>query len=852
MPGEVWCCGLCNDCNSQDEHIEATDGTPCDSMTSSQNTSSQKEANIFGSKVKKTTNIRGLKEVVQQEEANLLDSRSNFSDIHGGKPQDEGHTSISNTPNSVGDDLIKSSIADGNLGEAPESSRRSKRGRILKGTGIILPTKRRRANYGTFRSVDAELLTTSNLTTITSEHITIASTDGRNLGEEARHVDATSGSIAHVVEAEVLAAKSVRETEGVLAPSSRVQAPEGSQALTVGLLEPTAVGDFRPEGTVPGLPSLGKVLNVKLSDSDEGLESVTMETDNLAESRASIALTAPKTLKDIVTENSGDQTQPGDTGLILKDKEPLVDKLIAAVSQSEESQAGGLDVQHGPPLNHRPGSGPELIQSINKDSVTSGASDSRPPGSDGNSGFSTGEVVRKEYCRKVEDNVEVQQRKLDDENFLGFEHAAVEAAAQALRPQEAIPSPGELSHPATNVIFPAKVRDLGRPLEEMEMSSMDLESSEPCQVSCPKAVSTIFEEADLKRLLLEKPCKHSVEQTRDKTIATEIQPKALDVVDQICDNEHGNYVNTLVNLLSKAAGLDANKNGPQVADPSVGPVSQANPVVPGLLPQVLNSPPLVDMTEVCISKAQANFVSSLPPGFTSQSHGSDVSTPPVTPQFPMILYQQSEGDGKDLAVSKPLPTRMNSVTLASTCSVSSPIVSNPRTLAPISKPLSDDCASPSPSRPQVQIPGAPICEVDVSLEELDSQLTKLVSGLPVPPLVTSKESPAPAVVNTIASVAKPIHEQPSSRLIELRPAFDVSSLSITKDLGRPSLMLDISMSEKVSPEIMVDDSTKVDGGCGQSTDVKESSLEEEEIASVNVLLVEDVSSMFFFLLCFGL
>lgn len=145
-PGVPWCCGLCDDFKSRGEDTGATDRTPGDSMTSSPNTGGQWNSTASGGK-KKLTNIRGLKEVVQQEEASLVDSKSFRTASHEGKLSIEDLPSLSHTLNAAGTETSNSSIDGVTFGETGEASR-SKRGRPIKSIAQVLPSKRRRIDSG--------------------------------------------------------------------------------------------------------------------------------------------------------------------------------------------------------------------------------------------------------------------------------------------------------------------------------------------------------------------------------------------------------------------------------------------------------------------------------------------------------------------------------------------------------------------------------------------------------------------------------------------------------------------------------------------------------------------------------
>lgn len=146
-PGVPWCCGLCDDYKSRGEDTGATDRTPGDSMTSSQNTGGQWNSTASGGK-KKLTNIRGLKEVVQQEEASLVDSKSLRTASHEGKLSIEDLPCLSHTLTAAVTETSNSSIDDVTFGETGDASRRSKRGRPIKSTVQVLPSKRRRLDAG--------------------------------------------------------------------------------------------------------------------------------------------------------------------------------------------------------------------------------------------------------------------------------------------------------------------------------------------------------------------------------------------------------------------------------------------------------------------------------------------------------------------------------------------------------------------------------------------------------------------------------------------------------------------------------------------------------------------------------
>lgn len=146
-PGGHWSCGLCDGYKSRGEDTGATDRTPGDSMTSSQNTGGQWNSTASGGK-KKLTHTRGLKEVVKQEEASLEDSKSLQTASHEGTFSVEDLPNSSHTLNTAGTETSKSSIDRVPSGETGEASRRSKRGRPLKSTAQVLPLKRRRADAG--------------------------------------------------------------------------------------------------------------------------------------------------------------------------------------------------------------------------------------------------------------------------------------------------------------------------------------------------------------------------------------------------------------------------------------------------------------------------------------------------------------------------------------------------------------------------------------------------------------------------------------------------------------------------------------------------------------------------------
>ncbi|KAG0594350.1 hypothetical protein M758_UG069500 [Ceratodon purpureus] len=145
--GVLWCCCRCDGYKSRGEDAGATGRTPGDSMISSQNTGGQWNSTAYFGK-KKLANIRELKEVVQQEEASLVDSKSSRTASHEGKLSIEDLPSLSHTSNATDTESSDSSFDGVTFGETGEVSRRSKRGCPIRSTALVLPSKRQRIDSG--------------------------------------------------------------------------------------------------------------------------------------------------------------------------------------------------------------------------------------------------------------------------------------------------------------------------------------------------------------------------------------------------------------------------------------------------------------------------------------------------------------------------------------------------------------------------------------------------------------------------------------------------------------------------------------------------------------------------------
>lgn len=283
-PGGHWCCGLCDGFKSRGEVTGATDRTPGDSMTSSQNTGGQWNSTTSGGK-KKLTNTRGLKEVVQQEEASLEDSKLLQTASHEGKLSVEDLPNSSHTLNTVGTETSKSSIDRGTSGETGEASRRSKRGRPLKNTAQVLPLKRRRA--------DAEI-------------------------SEAKPYDGKASSIVpeQLGEAEELA---VESREAPVLPTSSLSIERPASVRATELLDEgvppvvvkteSNVADVDNSGSRAGsINDVDKVIQLdatKLKDSDGSFQSLAMK-DCSTESNAVVALPKVPDISVVQVMESGE------------------------------------------------------------------------------------------------------------------------------------------------------------------------------------------------------------------------------------------------------------------------------------------------------------------------------------------------------------------------------------------------------------------------------------------------------------------------------------------------------------------------------------------------------------------
>jgi hypothetical protein len=131
-------------------------------------------------------------------------------------------------------------------------------------------------------------------------------------------------------------------------------------------------------------------------------------------------------------------------------------------------------------------------------------------------------------------------------------------------------------------------------------------------------------------------------------------------------------------------------------------------------------------------------------------------------------------------------------------------------------------------------------EIDVDSSDLDSQLTKLVSGLPVPSLISSQKRPMIPMKGVNATMAIPVL-QPVSTLLE-----PISSPVVS--LGQPNkeLLKEVESrpTERGSSEVLLTEAHKPEAESGPSTQTKSSFSDEDETGSQSILLVEDVSAFY--------
>lgn len=225
-------------------------------------------------------------------------------------------------------------------------------------------------------------------------------------------------------------------------------------------------------------------------------------------------------------------------------------------------------------------------------------------------------------------------------------------------------------------------------------------------------------------------------------------------------------------------------------------------------------------------------------GFQSQSRDVIAFTSPVTPQFSKPALELSEADGKTSLVAKPLFKASGSSSGPSTSI--SPVLNLEESVPSDSSPRAED--KPQPAVPLSQSLAAPIAlPSDVNCAEaLDSQLSNLVSGLPLPAQRARKGSQASLPVLEINAIVLQPVRKPKAQTMDIPQSGLVHPPRASKELSRSSSMRDQGSVKNVLPKALENGSGRPESDDALSGRSKESNPDDDRDGSPSNLLVEDV------------
>lgn len=793
-------------------------------MTSSQTTSSLRKASTSAGK-KKTTNIRGLKEVVQQEEANLFDSRLLPTDSHEGKAPQEDSVIVNQTVNAAGSDTSKSNIAGIGLeipAELLEENKRSKRGRLLKSTGHVLPYKRRRADYGTSKAKPSS----SSATLSTKEGVDSESKDGKDAEEECFLTNDTSASVLQQADVEEPAVESLRDHDGASScfvsvhnPGNAENAPVKSPDAAAAVYTIVKRDDDDFEVGVDGNRTSSTNTSRKDVSGSHSLDKseTKISKDCAGESDLQVGVVeAPETNVlglGIQSERflaSKDQGGLG-SSMCITDAAKL-DILVPNTHDADNKQqvvsdsGSHLDVAASPcasevvvisqVLNAGDASAP-------RQELCNGVEAASPRSTEAKKVHTH---INKEFGKKHDSQLDKR-----DKLVLGNVADAVSEDSGSLHnngtpcaPEDTMGKSGEaMEMDAWNEQFPPSTRMHetilhNEPILRLkgQQKLVGISSTE-----CNDSFGVLQSELANERQIDINECLSSEREDEMQAITTPI-------MEPLCNNS------TFLDGIQASTG-----NG------TAEPTSLSLPSSP-------SSPNSNPSTQ----KLPETPVASPFIGFPAESTSVKAITPSVTLQFPKHALEQGrdEGNTKASSVGKPLFRVATPPPHTSTLHEKS-VISTPASL------LSEECLGLGPVVQESCVdPGASTSVTSVISEDLDPQLSNLVSGLPVPlPRIVQELQPSVPVIEVNAIVAEPIRK-PRARIGDSSPSPLVSALSGTKELARMSSIQGPESAGKVSSRLLVNERSRMERENTPPMDVKESSLEDGD-ESPNSLLVEDVS-----------
>lgn len=289
-------------------------------------------------------------------------------------------------------------------------------------------------------------------------------------------------------------------------------------------------------------------------------------------------------------------------------------------------------------------------------------------------------------------------------------------------------------------------------------------------------------------------------------------------------------------LLSEQHALDSPGKANLEATAGRTSSSASLPISPSPSVKLTGPSPPLNNSGPSVSNTSSISTASPFEGFQSQSKDVVTFTSPVTPQFSKPGPEQSGGDGKVSVVAKPLFKASSSSPSPSPSSSTSPLAKLEKTVPSSSSPRVED-------KPQLpvslsQSPAAPtILPTDATVgEALDSQLSNLVSGLPVPAQRARKGPQASLPVVEGNGLVTQAARKPKVQTMDLPQAGRVS-----KELNKSSAR-DQGHVKNVLPKLLENGTSRLESDDTLSGRSKDSNQEDDRDGSPSNLLVEDVHS----------
>jgi hypothetical protein len=842
--GLAWCCGLCNDYTRPEVQTEATN-----SIIPNQTVVSQRKLNSLGLKgPRKVANISNSKEIVLQVEAGPVESRSIVGEGNGEKVGVEPHPDTSHTLN-----VSKDTITDDYTRDVtPESSRRSKRGRLFKATGGTRPDRNRRADSKIARPLEIEPDCQYN----DHESLSTELVGESNAYMGPQHIEAAESAVGLCMETEGvgiastglgppgIAKHSALETFGPISDDVSIK-----DAATNSILhnELDTGGDLK--FPVCSLQSRNASSKDLLVNSVSALQAVNVKDNSQARSSSFVGkddiqantLANPGGNHDVVgfVESLGgmneiDKGQRFSDGLLVdtvgshfaRSADLVLRHQMRMASLEGPSGLPGLVATVAGIEPSSPSGGLEagLKLLLKRDIIELSTSEVRAPVSD----LEAAKLLRdstpsETYFQKTQHKWEEQEGLTQKEVPSASEDGVGDKMRDILgnlNVSSLVPSRNLPQQENAVAIDDSLLRKLP---EDMKLSLPDAKSNEEPMLNNGLRSFEGFagrnHSVSKRNLLLEQDAiDHNAQEFGDKLLekkenyeqVTEISSQSRVVIVSQSSQQP-----TDVEMEAKAIDATVSIHLP--------PRQESNPCSSSCLTSSVGSKPKQNIID-----------SNTSVGFASQSKSQDAATTPMTPHSPWHPLQEVDCDTvASLAAraSKPLDYVPSSLGFSSLqIDLSSSTNLHSISAIPV-VPLSTGGV------PKMK---ASSSEIDVDSSDLDSQLTKLVSGLPVPSLLSSQRRPTIPMKGVNATMAIPVL-QPVCTLLE-----PISSPVVS--LGQPNkeLLKEVESrpTERGSSEVLLTEAHKPEAESGPSTQTKSSFSDEDETGSQSILLVEDVSAFY--------